>query len=555
MKIINGLPPESSAPVGLDIELFQFDKHKPQRPFGKFACMTLSFDGKTAYFIDDVKDIPKALKRLRGEWRIHNAIFDLSHLRRWANINHTNVWDTFTIEKELYSAYYERFGLEDLYRRYFNKELPKELQKSFEKANELTPEQKQYAANDACAHFLVGEKQHALTPRPNKIYEQIDRPILFSIMDFEGMYVDQKSWLLLAEENAQTAEKIKNGLGFNPGSWQQALLQLRKAGIRVSSTSESVLEEHKGHPLVDAILEYRTYAKRSGTYGKKFLEEHLEADGRIHPAYKVCGAETGRTSSTDPNFQNIPARDTKRFRECFTAAPKRKLIIADYSQQEPRINAFYIQDPTMMKIFRQRGDIYINLAQAVFGEAIVKGDRRRKEIKERILAIAYGMTAKGLALKEGITESEATIFLNRYFMIFPKQFSHIEETKRLQQEWVTTAAGRKIWINFYVRTWLNSALNAPVQGGAADCSKVAGILIQREIRRQGIDAKIVNFVHDEFVVEASRADAKQTAKIVHDCMVNAAEEMFSGIPFEVDTYIGDRWSDKDDEAKKVHFPH
>jgi DNA polymerase I len=358
------------------------------------------------------------------------------------------------------------------------------------------------------------------------------------------MYIDQGAWRQLAKTNKAIADRIAKSLPFNPASPKQTLEALRKAGCkRLASTDAKDMKDHADNPLVKKVMEFRNYAKMAGTYGENFLEM-VEEDGRIHAAFRVCGAETGRLSSSNPNFQNIPARKGTDFRFCFTAPTGRRLIIADYSQQEPRINAYLAHDQKMISLFKAGGDIYINVAKEVFGETITKADPRRKKLKSVILGLSYGLSYKGLAVNEGISEEEAQLLIQRYLATFPAQREHVERTRNTGNDFVRTVAGRKMYINHYSYQWQNNVLNAPVQGGAADCSKVALVDIEKGIQKKGYDARIVNFVHDEVVVEVSTKDARAVAKIVHDCMVKAAEEMFVGVPFAVDISIGNRWSDK-----------
>jgi DNA polymerase I len=557
MKIIIGLPPKlkKGQPVALDVELFRAERKRLHRVTGKFACLSICFDPKVVYLVENEKDVPKALALVKdGLWVFHNAYFDIFHLRRWVHVGDVKFWDTMLIEKELFAGYYDSFGLEDLARRWLNEEMSKEDVKLFGKADTMMPEMRRYTAHDARTTLMLQAKQAPLYPKVKNLYEKIDRPALFALLRFGGMYLDQRAWTKLATKNQLDTDEMREEFDFNPNSPKQAYEALQKSGIgHLRSTNAKHLERHQGNKMVDDLLTYRKSAKQARTYGLNILKM-VEADGRIHAGFNIIGAVTGRTSSYNPNFQNIPVKDGPQFRKCFIAPRGRRLIIGDYSQQEPRINAVQAGDAKMIDLFKQGGNIYINVTKEVFGKVITKSDPLYKHMKSMILGLSYGLSEKGLAMHEKISEIEARRLIQRYLWAFPKQKRYMDRARQSSEEIITVPGGKQICLNRYAFTSANQVLDYPAQGGAANCSKRALIYVDEALRKQKLDAFIVNFVHDEILVEAPSECAKVVANLVHSCMVKAAEEIVPNVPFEADIFVGTSWADKDKKQCHIVFP-
>jgi len=291
-------------------------------------------------------------------------------LRRHAEIKpRKKLWDTMLIDRIMWGGYYDLFGLDDLSRRYLDIELDKSLQKSFVDATELSEEQIQYAALDTINTLKICEAQKKhLTKTDMKIWKEIDQPALWAIMDFQGFRVDVDKWKALAEYNKRKQEEIDEQLGFNPRSYKQVKWVLREEGFKgLPSTGEAELLKHikdypdtKARELAELVLESRKYGTRASRYGMAFLEKYIEEENDYHVVYgdyDVNLAETGRTACRNPNMQNIPARETKEYRECFIPRPGNILLVADYSSQEPRISAF-LSDDKKMKSDVSYEDVY-----------------------------------------------------------------------------------------------------------------------------------------------------------------------------------------------------
>lgn len=546
MKIIQGLPPIKAyydSVVALDLEILGADPKQLHRPRGEFGCLSICPDGKTVYVVRKASDIPEALKRVRdGLWTFHNAGFDIRHLRRWAEIvprPAEKFWDTLIMERLLWSGYYDDFGLDDLSRRYLQTRMGKDIRTKFYKATELDSEMIEYAAFDALQTWKIQEaqkKEIKFQPGAYKTWKEIDCPAFWAVLDLKGFMLDERQWIALAEENENKAQELREKLGFNPASWKQTQRALSAVGIHVDSTAEDVLKPYEESiPLVADILKYREAVKLSGTYGKDVVKYFLEEDNRIYCNYDVTKAKTGRMAADDPNMQQIPK--DKRYRACFIAAKGNVLLIADYNQQEPRLTAQRTLDPALLQVFINGGDSHQAVADAI---------RRPRKIGKAInLGLVYGLTAWGLAEKTGITEHEADSLLRQYFFTFQGVERWMQEERRVAAErgYVETMGGRRMWLNLYSRQWLNHAVNTPIQGSAADVTKIA---LAELHKRYGKDLPIVAVVHDELVAECKKSDAKKVEKDIRECMTIAFQRIAPNISTLklVDLHQGKSWADK-----------
>ena len=544
--------------VAIDTEIFQLDPHTLHRPTsGKFGCMTVATDPDTVYIIDDPANVPVMLSKLKDcIWVFHNAKFDLTHLRRWANIEpRSRLWCTLLMDRILWGGYYDRFSLKDLARRYLNIELEKDIREDFEDAFELDKEMIEYAALDASVTLQVCFAQQSHLNRTSfDIWKKIDRPTTWAVLDFMGFRMNVERWEEMAEENKAKADEIEEGLDFNPRSYPQVKTALREAGFKgLPSTGEGVLMQYmakypgtKAHELARDVLACRKFSRKASTYGKKFIERHVETERETNTVfgdYRIIGAETGRMSCGSPNLQNIPVRETPEFRKCFIARPGNSIIVADYSAQEPRISAYLSQDKRMIEILNSGKDIYIEVAYIIFGEEITKEDPRRAVMKSLILGTNYGMSPEGLAERENISLKESESLTNKYMHEFPgfASWVHIQLRKK---KFVTTVAGRTIWLNPYSDQVARNALNAPVQGSAADMTKAALSAIHKNWKFDYPFA-CVGAIHDELVFDVPEGIAEEVAEFVKYHMIAEAEKMCPGIKFKADTKIGDSWAVKE----------
>lgn len=562
MQIIQDLPPKfpDGTWVALDIEIADADKEKLHRPTtGKFACLTVCADPEVVYVVKYASDLYGVLQSLSNcIWVMHNAKFDLTHLNRWTGIPpKVRVWDTMLIDQIMWSGYYQGYSLADCARRYLDIKLDKSLQDKWRDMDlpNIPEAHLEYACKDSATTLLIAmEQKKRITNQLFKVYHDIDLPVMRVVMDFQGFVVDIKKWAKLAETNAKRAEEIGKELPLNPLSPSQVKAYLSKTGFpRIMSTAEDELEKYiKRYPETEAariamtVLECRKYHKRSSTYGVKWIDEYIEYEAGVPMLfgdYHIIGAETGRFSCTSPNMQNVPVRDTKEFRECFIARPGNKLIIADYSQQEIGIVAYISSDENLINLFNTGKDAYIMMAKLMYGKDIDKKDPLRARMKTVVLAANYGMSARGLAKKEDITEDEAEDALIRLRKSFPGLVSWMgmQQRKKVKTE---TASGRITWLNPYSEQCDRNALNNPIQGTASDMLKKALVEIHRQWKFD-FPFAVVACIHDEIVLDVPAISAKKVAEFVQDVMVKVANDMLPGMKFRASACIGNNWSEKE----------
>lgn len=540
---------EDNTWVALDIELFGMESGRLHRPDnGEFACLQIAV-GEDVYIITDVNIADIAMGRVENcIWVMQNAKFDLTHLRRWGDVPDVKVWDTMLMERIMFGNYYDYASLADLVRRYLDIHLDKDVRDKFEEATELTEELLEYSAKDAYYTLRVCEEQRKIADKNDfKIWKEVDFPALKAILDFKGFRVNENKWRKVAIGNEEGAQEYKDTLDLNPASPKQVKEKLNELGARVDSTSadilEALIEDNPDGQIADVanrVLKFRKRAKKSSTYGLNWLEKYVEDDGCVYSDYKVIGASTGRTSSSDPNMQNIPVRDTPVFRECFIPREGNKLIVADYSAQEPRILAYLAQDQKMIDIFNAGKDVYIETIKIMYGKEITKDDPFRQEAKAVILGAGYGLSPHGYAKKYDVSKKEAKEKLNLYFKSFPdvKTWVYKQEKKR---DYVETVIGRKFHLNPYSWQSARHSRNAPIQGTAVDQLKVALGRLWEKWPRHLCEFGVVAEIHDEIVADVPEEHAETIAKFIKVTMESVAEEICPGVKFLAEPKICDTW--------------
>lgn len=334
---------------------------------------------------------------------------------------------------------------------------------------------------------------------------------------------------------------------------EQGLPIVEKTPTGQASTSESVLQALAlKYPLANVILKHRSLSKLKSTYTDKLPLQINPKTGRVHTSYHQAAVATGRLSSSDPNLQNIPARteEGRKIRQAFIAPSGYRLISADYSQIELRIIAHFSQDKGLLDAFAQGLDIHQATAAEVLKIPLaeVTPDQRRSA-KAVNFGLVYGMSAFGLARQLGIEREEAKQYIDRYFMRYPGVKNYMESTRQQakKQGYVTTLLGRRLnlpRINasdaLQRKASERAAINAPLQGSAADIIKKAMIEIDQAFLSQGLDAHMIMQVHDELVVEAAESCQDQAKQLIEDLMVNAVN---LSVPLTVDIQIGNNWDE------------
>jgi DNA polymerase-1 len=431
----------------------------------------------------------------------------------------------------------------------------------------------EYAAEDAdvtlCLHRALWPKLESIPPL-QRLYEEIEQPLVpvLERMERRGVLVDRS---LLREQSSRFAVQLQDllqqarleaGYDINvdsPKQLQQVLFEklglpvLRKTPTGQPSTAEDVLEElADSYALPRIVLEYRALAKLKSTYTDKLPEQVNARTGRIHTSYNQAVAQTGRLSSVDPNLQNIPIRrpEGRRIRQAFIAPPGHVLMAADYSQIELRIMAHLSGDEGLLAAFAEDRDIHQATAAEVFGVPLpdVTADQRRLA-KTINFGLIYGMSAFGLARNLGIERSAAQTYVERYFQRYPGVRRFMDETRKQARErgFVETVYGRRLYLpdirsgNVQTRQYAErSAINAPMQGTAADIIKRAMITVDAWCAREDAPARLIMQVHDELVLEVRTDAAEQVAEAVRERMTSAAELR---VPLRVDVGTGANWDE------------
>jgi DNA polymerase-1 len=407
-------------------------------------------------------------------------------------------------------------------------------------------------------------------PKLKLLYETIEQPLVPVLMRMEhhGVLIDRKMLAVQSQELAQRMLEVvelahkEAGGPFNidsPKQLQEILFNklqlpvLGKTPTGQPSTAESVLEElAENFALPKLVLEYRGLAKLKSTYTDTLPEQINERTGRVHTSYHQAVAATGRLSSTDPNLQNIPIRtpEGRRIRQAFIAPPGRRLVAADYSQIELRIMAHLSGDAGLLKAFAADKDIHQATAAEVFGVALdqVSSDQRRSA-KAINFGLIYGMSAFGLARQLGIDRTSAQRYVELYFQRYPGVKEFMDRTRQQAKStgFVETVYGRRLYlqdINSRDRARQQyaerSAINAPMQGTAADIIKRAMIDVDRWIREGSVPARLIMQVHDELVLEVESSAIEHVTEELKKRMSAAAELR---VPLKVDAGIGDNWDE------------
>ena len=429
-----------------------------------------------------------------------------------------------------------------------------------------------YAAEDADVTFrlwrqlkprLVGESMVAM-------YEQIERPLIQVLADMEGagIKVDEGQLKRLSVDFAQRMAELEKqihklaGHPFNIGSPKQLGEVLfdemkleggEKGKTGAYATGADVLETlaAQGHDLPARVLEWRQLAKLKSTYADALVEQINPQTKRVHTSYHMTGAATGRLASTDPNLQNIPVRteEGRKIRKAFIAEKGNKLLSADYSQIELRLLAHVAGIDTLKQAFADGQDIHAITAAQVFGVPVKGMDPQvRRKAKAINFVIIYGISAFGLAAQLGIAQKEAGEYIKAYFARYPGIRDYIEETKAYCRKhgYVMTPFGRKIHLrnindaNQAKRGFSErAAINAPLQGGAADIIKRAMIRVPGALAGAKLKARMLLQVHDELLFEVPAKEVDRTASLVKKVMEDAAH---LSVPLVVDTGAADDWA-------------
>ncbi|ONM44851.1 DNA polymerase I [Halopseudomonas pachastrellae] len=431
-----------------------------------------------------------------------------------------------------------------------------------------------YAAEDADVTLRLHQTLWAkLQPQASlaRVLQEIEMPLMPVLARIErnGALVDAN---LLGKQSIELGDKMVAlerqafelaGEEFNLGSPKQlGAILYEKQGLPVlsktakgqPSTAETVLAElaEQGFELPQVIMQYRSVSKLKSTYTDRLPEQINPRTGRIHTSYHQAVAATGRLSSSDPNLQNIPIRTTegRRIRQAFVAPKGYKLLAADYSQIELRIMAHLAQDAGLLDAFKHDLDVHRATAAEVFGVELdeVSSDQRRSA-KAINFGLIYGMSAFGLAKQIGVDRKQAQAYIDRYFARYPGVLSYMERTREQasEQGYVETLFGRRLYLpeihakNQAMRKAAErTAINAPMQGTAADIIKRAMIKVAAWLNDSSLDARVIMQVHDELVLEVREDQIDAVTQGLKEHMAQAAE---LDVPLVVEVGVGDNWDE------------
>lgn len=431
-----------------------------------------------------------------------------------------------------------------------------------------------YAADDAevILRLIPQLREEMEGCQATRLFEEVEMPLVSVIarMEMEGIALDRG---YLYQMSAELNERMKImeaqiydsvGAPFNLNSPQQLSEALfnrlglrppdrtKKTATGFYSTSADVLESLKGaHPVVDRILEYRELSKLKSTYIDALPLQVNPQTGRVHTSFNQTGSVTGRIASSDPNLQNIPVRTElgRQIRRAFVAEPGYELLSVDYSQVELRIVAHMAQDQAMLDAFRAGLDIHTATAAALYGipPEQVSGPQRSRA-KSINFGLIYGISPYGLTRYAGITLAEAEDFVKAYFQQFPGVKRYLDSMRRKAADvgYVETLLGRRRYFPT-LKTQSNQmirnreereAINAPIQGTAADILKIAMLEVPPALVRAGLSSRMLLQVHDELVLECPRDETRATAALVSEVMQNAYSLV---VPLQTEARSGPNW--------------
>jgi DNA polymerase-1 len=523
----------------------------------------------------DVGYFYNGIRKIFGDQDIikifHNAKFDISFLRHhlFHDIRFVNVFDTYLAEKLLTAGISKRgdHSLSSVVKKYTGYDLDKSQQTSFSENYELTKEQLIYAVNDVLALKPVFQKQRELLMKFGLVdTAMLEFSIIPAVVDIElsGMLIDVDKLSVMKKSCTEQLNELENQLNrytetIDKGGSQLKLFKnnsinfnspvqvksiLHKLGYSVESTAMEILKKID-HPFAQTLVKHRKNSKLISSFINKLPNHINPVTGRIHPEFYQLGTEAGRFTCQNPNLQQIPKVQT--WRDLFKAPEGYKILTADYSQIELRIMAEYSQDPAFLEAYRAGKDLHSKTAADMFNVTIDQVTKEQRNIAKTInFGLCYGMTSKGLSERLNIDSDRAEHFINQYYRSYPQVKATLQQlgVKAISTGYATTLLGRKRYFKAASSFGAQKSLerkgrNTPIQGTCADILKKAIDFLQHSLT--GYDAKIINLVHDEIVVEVTKDQTEKVKKIVEKDMVQAGQDFIKSIPVEVDIIVDNVW--------------
>lgn len=526
-------------------------------------------DHRKAFFYDGLERILEDKTILKV---FHNGLFDLKFFkyRLFDNngVRFKSLFDTMLAEQLLTAGISKRGNrsLKALCRKYLSIELDKGLQTSFLPGKPLTKEQIRYAVEDVKLLEAIFRIQSAAIAEAGltetALLEFGITPAIVNI-ELAGVRLDTKKLeamkvLLLREEKRLEQRLSEIVAASSPVKQQELFAQtsinfrspvqvkqlLNDFGFDVAGTGTEILEKID-HPFTKALVEYRKVSKLLSSFCDKLPKHIHPKTGRIHPEFFQLGTEAGRFTCQNPNLQQIP--HDQEWRDLFSAPEGRKIITADYSQIELRILAEFSQDPAFLEAYHNDQDLHSRTASEMFNVPIDQVNKDQRGIAKTInFGLCYGMSSKGLSERLNIPGEKAEAFINQYFRAYPKVKKILQDLgmKAVSDLCSITLGGRK---RYYPATDSFSGQkalerkgrNTPIQGTCGDILKKAILYLWDSLK--DYDAKMVNLVHDEIVVEVREDQAEEVRDIVKRDMIRAGRDYIKSVPVEVEIKIDTRW--------------
>src|SRR5215208_2569638 len=574
----------SSQPVvGLDTETTDLDPFNSRLRLIQLATpdrvFIIDFDAfanggptVTAAHSDALAPLRRLLEAPRPIKIAHNAKFDAKFLKYNLGVDLGTLFDTL-LASQIVSAgdIEERHGLETVASRYLNEAVDKSERLSNWNF-ELSEAQLEYAARDAAVLLPLREKLIERLKSESLVKcAQLEFECVMPVVDIElaGFYMHKDRWLeqlgIVEKRRTELAEQLQQVLAeessqgslfggpqrddINLDSHQQLTQELSRLGIPVpESTRNWKLQPLAAqYPIVGTLLEYRTVQKALTSYGENMIGMINPVTGRLHADFRQIGAPTGRFACTNPNIQQVP--HAIEYRRCFSGHPAgRKLIIADYSQIELRILAEFSGDRGFIDAFNSGADLHRVTAAQVFNASVDQVTKEQRDFAKRLnFGVVYGIGAQRFALMTGLSVSDAENVLRRYFGTYRQLDTYLREAanRAVSERQARTASGRLVRFRYdendrqQISMTQRNGKNTPIQGTSADILKRALRLLKDELSET--NARIVNIIHDEIVVEADADEAQDVAEKVERTMCVAGEEYLKTVPVKVETDIAEEW--------------
>lgn len=517
---------------------------------------------------DNFQEFFNVLATYKGLMYFQNGKFDLKFFAaNYGFLYPEDLYDTLIAERLIDGGrHLKGFGLEKLAKKYLDLELSKDIRKEFTlplfSGLDLTDAQIRYGALDAWVLPRIAEAQKRFLDEavPQRILDlEFGIVPVVAKAELKGFILDREAWTKIYEEEEircqELAIKLRElaGHNFNPNSTQQVKRIMGDLGIELpvlkgKETTSGELIALIGHPFTDTLVEYRQAAKRVSTYGEEFLQNINPVSGRVHPTFDQLGTDTGRFSSKEPNFQNIPKRKGgEKFRKCFIAPEGKMIISADFTGQEIMVMAEASRDPALIQIYLDGRDRHTFTASVLYGVDYdeVTGDQRRTA-KDFNFGVSYGGTAFTIARKVRLPEREVEGHLKQYWSVYSelKKWTRRTGLQAWSRGYSETFWGRRRYYdtdNLRKDAVMRQGTNHRIQGTAADMTKLAILEIDQFLRGHNSSAFMNNFVHDEVELETPELWAEDVAEEVEGIMEAAGGEFVTVLPQKAGVSIGNCW--------------